>query len=194
MLSSYGIRCEEFGDDIMSELPEDGEGYIIEKREGDRRLDYREHCVCSVDPPGCQDIDDALSSRILEDGNWEIGVHIADVSHYVKAGSKMDEEAGKRSTSTYLVNRRLDMLPKLLTTDLCSLRGGVNRYAFSVIAKVTERGEVLEMDFRKSLIKSRAALTYEQAQRMIDDEGDESEVAMGLRRIMKMSQILKRRR
>ena len=86
------------------------------------------------------------------------------------------------------------MLPKLLTTDLCSLRGGVNRYAFSVIAKVTERGEVLEMDFRKSLIKSRAALTYEQAQRMIDDEGDESEVAMGLRRIMKMSQILKRRR
>jgi exosome complex exonuclease DIS3/RRP44 len=179
LLSTFGIRHEEFTADVMSELPEDGEGYKITKVDGDKRLDYRTHVVCSVDPPGCQDIDDALSCRVLSDGTWEVGVHIADVGHYVKAGSKMDEEASVRSTSTYLVNRRLDMLPKLLTTDLCSLRGGVDRYAFSVVAKVTEGGEVVGMDFRKSVIRSRAALTYEQAQNMIDDDMDQSEGERG---------------
>lgn len=83
------------------------------------RRDLRHIVVCSVDPPGCKDIDDALHARRLQNGNIEIGVHIADVTHFVKAGSAMDEEASRRSTTVYLVDRRVDMLPKPLTEDIC---------------------------------------------------------------------------
>jgi exosome complex exonuclease DIS3/RRP44 len=83
------------------------------------RRDLRHLAVCSVDPPGCKDIDDALHARPLPNGNIEIGVHIADVTHFVKAGSAMDEEASRRSTTVYLVDRRIDMLPKPLTEDIC---------------------------------------------------------------------------
>jgi exosome complex exonuclease DIS3/RRP44 len=99
-------------------------------------------------------------------------VHIADVTHYVKAGSAIDLEAANRSTSTYLVNKRLDMLPSLLTTDLCSLKGDVDRYAFSIIWEVTPDAEIVKVDFHKSLIHSIAALTYGQAQSFIDQPDD----------------------
>ena len=89
--------------------------------------DLRHLPVLSIDPPGCKDIDDALHCIKLGNGNLQIGVHIADVTHYVEAGSPLDIEASNRSTSTYLVARRLDMLPSLLTTDLCSLKGNVDR-------------------------------------------------------------------
>ena len=83
------------------------------------RRDLRDLCVCSVDPPGCKDIDDALHARQLPNGNIEVGVHIADVSNFCNAGSPMDEEAARRSTTVYLVNRRIDMFPKPLTEDIC---------------------------------------------------------------------------
>lgn len=83
------------------------------------RRDLRDLCVCSVDPPGCKDIDDALHARQLLNGNIEVGVHIADVSSFCEAGSAMDEEASKRSTTVYLVNKRIDMFPKPLTEDIC---------------------------------------------------------------------------
>lgn len=83
------------------------------------RRDLRHLCVCSVDPPGCKDIDDALHARELPNGNVEVGVHIADVSSFCEAGSAMDEEAARRSTTVYLVNRRIDMFPKPLTEDIC---------------------------------------------------------------------------
>lgn len=78
--------------------------------------------VCSVDPPGCKDIDDALHTRLLPNGNYEVGVHIADVTHFLRPGTAMDGEAAARATTTYLVQRRIDMLPKALTEDICSLR------------------------------------------------------------------------
>ena len=99
--------------------------YRIEPEPG--RADLRHIPVLSIDPPGCKDIDDALHCIQLENGNWQVGVHIADVTHYVEAGTAIDLEAANRSTSTYLVNKRLDMLPSLLTTDLCSLKGNVDR-------------------------------------------------------------------
>ena len=99
--------------------------YKIELEDG--RADLRHLPVLSIDPPGCKDIDDALHCVELPNGNWEVGVHIADVTHYVEAGTAIDLEAANRSTSTYLVNKRLDMLPSLLTTDLCSLKGNVDR-------------------------------------------------------------------
>ena len=83
------------------------------------RRDLRHICVCSVDPPGCKDIDDALHARRLPNGNLELGVHIADVTNFVRPGTAMDEEAARRSTTVYLVNRRIDMLPKPLTEDIC---------------------------------------------------------------------------
>ena len=90
-------------------------------------MDLRHLPILSIDPPGCKDIDDALHCIELDNGNWQVGVHIADVTHYVEAGTAIDLEAADRSTSTYLVNKRLDMLPSLLTTDLCSLKGNVDR-------------------------------------------------------------------
>ena len=97
------------------------------------RKDFRDICVCSVDPPGCTDIDDALHARLLPGGLVEVGVHIADVTYFVPAGSALDKEAAARATTVYLVDRRIDMLPGLLGTNLCSLKSNVDRLAFSVV-------------------------------------------------------------
>ena len=101
--------------------------YKIDTDNSPGRTDLRHLPVLSIDPPGCKDIDDALHCIVLPNGNYQVGVHIADVTHYVQAGTAIDLEAANRSTSTYLVNKRLDMLPGLLTTDLCSLKGNVDR-------------------------------------------------------------------
>lgn len=154
------------------------------------RVDLRHLCICSVDPKGCTDIDDALHARELEDGNIEVGVHIADVTHFVRPSTAMDEEAAVRGTTVYLADRRIDMLPELLSGNLCSLRGNEERYAFSVIWTLTQDGKVLSTKFHKSLIKSSAALTYEKAQEMIDDGKDKTEITTGLRRLMRLSKLL----
>ena len=135
------------------------------------RLDLRSVCVASVDPPGCRDIDDALSCEPwpgADDGTLRIGVHVADVAHFVTPGTALDAEAARRSTSTYLVQRRLDMLPKALTEDICSLRGGVDRLAFSCLLRVTPAGDVVSYEFARCVVRSRAALTYREAQDRID--------------------------
>lgn len=123
LLQEHKIAHEPFSAAVLACLPPND--YKIEMTSD--RLDLRHLPVLSIDPPGCKDIDDALHCLRLPNGNYQVGVHIADVTHYVKAGSAMDLEAANRSTSTYLVNKRLDMLPALLTTDLCSLKGNVDR-------------------------------------------------------------------
>jgi exosome complex exonuclease DIS3/RRP44 len=147
-----------------------------------------------VDPPGCKDIDDALHVRPLPSGNFELGVHIADVTHFLLPGSAMDEEASSRATTTYLVQRRIDMLPKPLTEDICSLRCGVDRLAFSVIWEVTPQAEAVAVRFTKSVIASRAALTYAEAQSRIDDERLTDELSAGLRTLNRLARCLRRRR
>ena len=112
----------------------------------------------------------------LPNGNYQIGVHIADVTHYVKPGTAIDMEAANRSTSTYLVNKRLDMLPGLLTTDLCSLKGNVDRYAFSVLWEVNADADIIDVEFSKTIIHSIGALTYQQAQSFIDQPEDPNDV------------------
>lgn len=120
---------------------------------------------CSVDPPGCKDIDDALHSIVLPNGNIECGVHIADVSHFVRPDTAIDKEAAFRSTTVYLVDRRTDMLPGLLTENLCSLVGGVERLAFSCVWEMNPyTAEIINVKFHKSVIKSKSAFTYEMAQ------------------------------
>eukprot|EP00934_Nitzschia_sp_Nitz4_P000339 Nitzschia sp. Nitz4//scaffold326_size20077//3326//6553//NITZ4_008710-RA/size20077-processed-gene-0.45-mRNA-1//-1//CDS//3329547924//339//frame0 len=171
ILQEHKIAHEPFSAAVLACLPPND--YQIEMAEG--RTDLRKLPVLSIDPPGCKDIDDALHCIVLPNGNFQVGVHIADVTHYVKSGSAMDMEAANRSTSTYLVNKRLDMLPALLTTDLCSLKGNVDRYAFSVLWEVTPEADIVNVDFKKSIIHSIAALTYQEAQSFIDqpDAGDD---------------------
>ena len=131
--------------------------------------------VCSVDPPGCTDIDDALSARRLANGDIELGVHIADVSAFVGAGSALDTEARARGTSVYLVDRRLDMLPQVLSENVCSLRARGDRFTMSAIWQLRPRGGA-GGDFDivdggawvgKTIIRSTHALTYNQAERLI---------------------------
>eukprot|EP00879_Flechtneria_rotunda_P021039 GHRR01022163.1.p1 GENE.GHRR01022163.1~~GHRR01022163.1.p1 ORF type:complete len:742 (+),score=218.81 GHRR01022163.1:116-2341(+) len=158
------------------------------------REDLRHLPICSVDPPGCKDIDDALHVRQLPNGNFEVGVHIADVTHFVHGGTAMDIEAASRATTTYLVQRRLDMLPKPLTEDICSLRGGVERLAFSAIWEMTPEAEVVSVRFTKSVIASRAALTYAEAQTRIDDERLTDEITVGLRHMNLLAKKLRAKR
>jgi exosome complex exonuclease DIS3/RRP44 len=125
LLQQHKIPHEPFPAKVLACLPP--EDYRIDAENSPGRTDLRHLPVLSIDPPGCKDIDDALHCIVLSNGNYQIGVHIADVCHYVKAGTAIDLEAANRSTSTYLVNKRLDMLPSLLTTDLCSLKCEVDR-------------------------------------------------------------------
>lgn len=120
--------------------------------------------VASVDPIGCKDIDDALHCRLLANGNYEVGVHIADVTHFVKPNSEIDKEAGRRCTTVYMVDRRTDMLPGLLTENLCSIRGGTERLAFSVIWEIDSKTILpVKTEFKKTVIRSAAELNYYKA-------------------------------
>jgi exosome complex exonuclease DIS3/RRP44 len=159
------------------------------------RRDLRHLRIFSIDPPGCKDIDDALHARKLENGNIEIGVHIADVTHFMKPGTALDEEASNRSTSVYLVDRRIDMIPSLLSTDICSLHANVERYAFSVVWEMKFPSlEVVEKKFFKSLILSKAAFAYGQAQEFLDDPNKGGEFGDDVRLLNEVAVILKERR
>ena len=147
-----------------------------------------------MDPPGCTDIDDALHSRVLPNGNIEVGVHIADVTHFIRPGNAMDKEAASRATTVYLVDKRIDMVPGLLSSNLCSLRGNEERFAFSCVWELDKNANILKTKFHKSVIESKAALTYEQAQLIIDDKNQKNEVAQSLRLLNKLAKILKKRR
>ncbi|KAI8464454.1 MAG: hypothetical protein J3K34DRAFT_526194 [Monoraphidium minutum] len=155
------------------------------------REDLRHLPICSVDPPGCKDIDDALHVRELPNGNLEVGVHIADVTHFLKPGTAMDDEAAARATTTYLVQRRIDMLPKPLTEDICSLRGGVERLTFSAIWEMTRDAEIVSTRFTKAAIRSRAAMTYAEAQARIDDATQSDEITLGLRHLLALAKKLR---
>jgi exosome complex exonuclease DIS3/RRP44 len=191
LLKEHKIPHEPFPAKVLACLPPTD--YKIEYTSD--RADLRHIPVVSIDPPGCKDIDDALHCVVLPNGNYQVGVHIADVTHYVTAGSAIDLEAANRSTSTYLVNRRLDMLPSLLTTDLCSLKGNVDRYAFSVLWEVTPDANIINVDFKKSIIHSIGALTYQQAQAMINLPDDKQDVKVGaVQRLASLARLFRKRR
>ncbi|CAG9539925.1 unnamed protein product [Cercopithifilaria johnstoni] len=159
------------------------------------RKDLRSLTICSVDPPGCTDIDDAFHCiQIASDLLFPVGVHIADVSHFVRPNTAMDAEAAHRGTTVYLCDKRIDMLPELLSSDLCSLRKNVDRLAFSVIWTLTSDADIIDIKFHKSLIRSSATLTYEEAQNKIDDPSLSDSVTMGLRTLLALSKKLKAKR
>ena len=157
-----------------------------------KREDFRDVVTFTIDPKDAKDFDDALSIRTLKPGLWEVGVHIADVSHYVKEGSIIDKEAAKRATSVYLVDRTIPMLPERLCNFICSLRPDEEKLAYSVIFEVNEKAEVKNYRIRHTVIKSNRRFTYEEAQQIIETgEGDYKEEVLQLNRL---AQILREKR
>ena len=151
------------------------------------REDFRDVVTFTIDPKDAKDFDDALSIRLLKLGLWEVGVHIADVSHYVKEGSAIDKEAVKRATSVYLVDRTIPMLPERLCNFICSLRPDEEKLAYSVIFNMNEKAEVKDYRIRHTVIRSNRRFTYEEAQQIIETgEGDYKEEILELDRLAKI--------
>ncbi|XP_035249105.1 exosome complex exonuclease RRP44 [Anguilla anguilla] len=192
LLLEHDVPHQAFSQAVLSFLPKMPWG--ITEEDMKKRLDLRQLCVCSVDPPGCTDIDDALHCRDLENGNLEVGVHIADVSHFIRPGNALDQEAASRGTTVYLCDKRIDMVPELLSSNLCSLRSNVDRFAFSCIWEVNHEAEILSTRFTKSVINSKASLTYAEAQMRIDDAHMNDDITRSLRGLNKLAKILKRKR
>ena len=151
------------------------------------REDFRNVTTFTIDPKDAKDFDDALSIRLIKPGLWEVGVHIADVTHYVKEGGVIDKEAEKRATSVYLVDRTIPMLPERLCNFICSLRPDEEKLAYSVIFEMTEKGEVKNSRVVHTVIKSDRRFTYEEAQEIIETgKGDFQEEVLQLDKLAKI--------
>ena len=146
----------------------------ITERELNRRKDFREITTFTIDPRDAKDFDDALSLRRLENGLWEVGVHIADVTHYIKEGSPIDEEAYKRATSVYLVDRTIPMLPERLCNYVCSLRPDEEKLTYSVVFQMNDSAEVKDYEIVRTVIRSNRRFTYEEVQTILEQNGEAS--------------------
>jgi ribonuclease R len=159
-----------FSTQFPKEVLLESEAVSHEIKMADYREDFRDVCTFTIDPEDAKDFDDALSIRHLETGNIEIGVHIADVEHYVKSGTELDKEAANRATSVYLVDRTIPMLPEVLSNDLCSLRPNEDRYAFSVIIEFDKNFNIQKTRITKTIIHSDFRFSYETAQNQLDEK------------------------
>lgn len=172
ILAEYGLSyvypqiVEKAAEQLSADIPAD---------EIERREDMRQVLTFTIDPRDAKDFDDALSIRSLKDGLWEVGVHIADVSHYVTEGSIIDKEALKRATSVYLVDRTIPMLPERLCNYICSLRPDEDKLAYSVIFKMDEKGIVKDWHLAHTVIRSDRRFTYEEVQQVLENHHDASE-------------------
>lgn len=172
MLIEYELDFGDFSDDVLACLPKELP-WKIPAKEFKYRRDLRKECIFTIDPATARDLDDALSCRPLEPGFYEVGVHIADVSFFVKPDTSLDAVAAHRCTSVYLVQKVIPMLPRLLCEELCSLNAGEDRLCFSVIWKMTENGEIVDEWFGRTVINSCVKLSYEHAQGFIAEPNRE---------------------
>lgn len=169
ILAEYGLPYD---------FPIDVEAYAnkidtsITAEEIARRRDMRDVLTFTIDPKDAKDFDDALSFQVLENGNYEIGVHIADVSHYLKEGTILDDEAYNRATSVYLVDRVVPMLPEVLSNFACSLRPHEEKYTFSAVFQLNNKAEVIDSWFGRTVIYSDQRFAYEEAQSIIESKSD----------------------
>ena len=157
-----------------------------------KRRDVRNVTTMTIDPADAKDFDDALSCRTLENGNIEIGIHIADVSHYVRDGEPLDQEARERATSVYLVDRVIPMLPEVLSNDLCSLRPNEDRLAFSAIFELDADAHIQNAWYGQTVIHSDKRFSYEEAQEVLDKQA--GVLLTELNTMMKLGRILRRKR
>ncbi len=160
-------------EEFPTEVEEESEAMSTEIHEAEiaKRKDFRGVTTFTVDPYDAKDFDDALSVKKLENGNYEIGVHIADVSHYVRMGTALEKEAYKRATSVYLVDRVIPMLPEKLSNGLCSLRPNEDKLCFSAVFEITTGGTIKKEWFGRTVIHSDRRFTYEEAQERIEGKG-----------------------
>ncbi|AYN00801.1 ribonuclease R [Chryseobacterium sp. 3008163] len=184
ILAEYGLPYS-FPEEVESDADK------IDRRVTDeevaKRRDMRKICTFTIDPKDAKDFDDALSIQKLDNGNWEIGVHIADVSHYVVPGTMLDDEAYERATSVYLVDRVVPMLPEVLSNDVCSLRPNEDKFTFSAVFEMNDKAEVVNEWFGRTAIHSDRRFTYEEAQERIEtQEGDLTEEILTLDRLAKI--------
>jgi len=164
---------EMFPQSVLKEAEEIGKKPAVEDEDIRTRRDMRSIPTFTIDPKTAKDFDDAISIQTLEGGNVEVGIHIADVSHYVREGTALDKEARKRGTSVYLVDRVIPMLPEILSNDICSLNPGVDRLAFSAIFTISKQYKgspctVVDRWFGRSVIRSQHRFTYQEAQEVLD--------------------------
>lgn len=192
LLLEHDVPHSKFSKEVLNCLPK--LPWIVTDDDVAKRVDLRHIAICSVDPPGCTDIDDALHCRLLPNGNYDVGVHIADVSHFIRPNTAIDKEAASRATTVYLVDKRIDMVPELLSSNLCSLRGNEVRFAFSCIWEIDENADIVSTKYHKSIIESKKAMTYEEAQLIIDDPTQQHDIAESLRNLNKLAKILKKKR
>lgn len=160
-----------FPSDVLAETEKISDK--ISKRELNERLDYREELTFTIDPVDAKDFDDALSIKPLKNGNFEIGVHIADVAHYVYPGSALDREAQFRATSVYLPDRVCPMLPEKLSNVVCSLRPNEEKCAFSVLFEFDEKYKIVQYSFAKTVIESDKRFAYHEVQEILDNQAGE---------------------
>jgi ribonuclease R len=189
ILAEYGLPYA-FPEEVENEAQNIDK--TIGGKEVEKRRDMRNICTFTIDPKDAKDFDDALSIQKLDNGNWEIGVHIADVSHYVIPGTLLDDEAYERATSVYLVDRVVPMLPEVLSIEVCSLRPNEDKYTFSAVFELNENSEVQNEWFGRTVTHSDRRFSYEEAQERIETQtGDLTEEILALDRLAK---ILRKRR
>lgn len=169
ILAQTDLDITPFGPEVRHLYPR--LDYTIPEEEIRIREDCRKMCIFSIDPPNCRDIDDAVSCRELENGNYEIGVHISDVTHFLAENTLLDEKVADKATTIYLVEKAYHMLPDDLCM-LCSLFPGVDKLAFSVFWEITDTAEVLNHRFAKTVIHSCCQLAYDHAQAVLEDRSD----------------------
>ena len=183
---------DQFPEEVMKEL--DDIPNEIDENDIKNRVDLRSIELFTIDGDDAKDLDDAVSLKMLENGNYELGVHIADVSYYVKENTAIDKEAYNRGTSVYLVDRVLPMLPHKLSNGICSLNGGVDRFALSCIMEINEKGDVVNYNVFPSVIKSKLRMTYKKVNDILEKNiADElyEPFANTLRNMKKLSDILR---
>jgi len=155
-----------FPENVIAEANQISEGFTPEEIK--RRRDYRDILTFTIDPEDAKDFDDALSFQKLDNGNYEVGIHIADVTHYVRPGTQLDADAYDRATSVYLVDRTVPMLPEKLSNELCSLRPHEDKFTFAAIFEMNEKGKVFKEWYGRTIIHSDHRFTYEGAQEVIE--------------------------
>jgi ribonuclease R/exosome complex exonuclease DIS3/RRP44 len=193
ILVEYGLpytfpdHVEEFASNLPIEISDE---------EIRKRRDMRKDLTFTIDPSDAKDFDDALSFKVLKNGNYEIGVHIADVSHYVEENTVLEDEAYQRATSVYLVDRVVPMLPEILSNNVCSLRPNEEKLTFSVVFEMNQKGDVINAWFGRTVIYSDQRFTYDQAQQIITGESlhENDKLNLAIRTLDSLAKKMRQRR
>ncbi|MGL4912727.1 MAG: ribonuclease R [Romboutsia sp.] len=173
IIKAHGLP-EEFPKKVLEEA--ENVAVAIPSDEIERRVDLRDLNIFTIDGEDAKDLDDAISIELLSNGNFKLGVHIADVTHYVREKSKLDKEALKRATSTYLVDTVIPMLPKTLSNGMCSLNPNEDKLTLSVFMEIDRKGEVKKYDIQETIINSKARMTYTEVSNILEKDDEELKV------------------